>query len=295
MTAPYPREWRENLKRFKTLFFGTSRNAKKCKIVNPEILDFEYDQKYERFTAKAIPALHIENHALGYRIQLYLMEFGLRGFLEGKCLFKSKYQHLSPKNQKEEEQWRKNRLKAYNGSLRHFITALASKTLDTDKSSEKTYTAEIPESSQEKLILSDIELAYKVSPLDGLNKNTAFAKKGLSFYPYPSSTVSRKRPITIYFEVNNLLLNDSGNSSYSVAYEMKSVKPSFWQKINPFSKGSFTISSSYSRRGTRRNEQEYLSIDLERIKPCEYTLTVHVTDEITRASRSSVTRIQVVE
>ena len=38
------RHWKKHLKKFQKFFLGTSRNASKCKITNPEVLDFRKDK-----------------------------------------------------------------------------------------------------------------------------------------------------------------------------------------------------------------------------------------------------------
>ena len=75
VSAKRPRTWKKHLKKFKDIFFGESGNSKKCKIVNPEVLDFHMNDSLECLTASASGPLEIENQALGYRISYYLKEF----------------------------------------------------------------------------------------------------------------------------------------------------------------------------------------------------------------------------
>jgi hypothetical protein len=132
ISAPRPKEWRKNLKTFEDIFLGKSNNARKCKIINPEVLDFTSGTTPGSLNASAEDPLEIENNALGYRI-LYYMEafvFDDRSILwtTGHASFES----LHPKNQKEEKRWVKNRLKAFYGSRRHFFRALISDRLEEE-------------------------------------------------------------------------------------------------------------------------------------------------------------------
>jgi hypothetical protein len=124
--ATYPKDWQQNLRRFEDLFIGTMRFAKDCDILNPEVLDFVYEDDVLQATAK-VP-LEIENRALGYRITFYLKNlYGNihSSFYSGQAFFTE----LTPKNEREAQRWRTNRLEAYRGSLRHFLTALVQKRL----------------------------------------------------------------------------------------------------------------------------------------------------------------------
>lgn len=126
VSAPYPREWRRNLKNFERLFLGTSRNASKCKIFNPEILDFTFDEATHVFTATASQPIEIENQALGYRIFFFFEDFSSKDNASVRFLYKSRFEPLPPKDKNQEERWRKNRIKAYHGSLKHFLASLVS-------------------------------------------------------------------------------------------------------------------------------------------------------------------------
>jgi len=124
VTAPYPRKWRRDLKKFKKMFIGVSQNAKKCEILNPEVLDFQSDTS--GFFAFAHQPLNIINSALGYRIQTHLNAFSFQRE-ELHYSTKSKFELMNPENETQAEEWRNNRLLAYCGSARHFFTSLISK------------------------------------------------------------------------------------------------------------------------------------------------------------------------
>ena len=59
---------------FKANFIGNTPNAKQCKILNPEVIQTDYDPAKRLLTVTATDFLIIENKALGYRIK-YLLNF----------------------------------------------------------------------------------------------------------------------------------------------------------------------------------------------------------------------------
>jgi hypothetical protein len=119
--ARQDRRWRQRLEKFTRLFIGETPNAEQTKIMNPEVLDFE--ERVDRFVARASETLIIENRALGYRIQYFLKEFGStprRTWYDGEPLF----EELEPAGPDEAAIWQSARRKAFMGSFRHFMLAL---------------------------------------------------------------------------------------------------------------------------------------------------------------------------
>lgn len=127
--AAYPKDWKRNLRRFEDLFIGTMHFARDCEIRNPEVLDFVYENNVLQATASA--PLEVENRALGYKITFHLDV--LRGNPQSSIYIgQGFFTELEPKNDREARRWHKNRLEAYRGSLRHFLSALVRDHLDND-------------------------------------------------------------------------------------------------------------------------------------------------------------------
>ena len=142
-----PVEWRKQLEIFTQLFLGSTQNATQCKILNPEVIDFRAEGSTFNATARA--PLEIENLALGYRVEFFLSTFVVgpgigvqahvpapaakptgRGFLTLEGL--PKYVEIEPSTVEEERRWRGNRVRAFKGSLRHFLISLFRKELKTE-------------------------------------------------------------------------------------------------------------------------------------------------------------------
>ncbi len=123
------KERRQHLDKFRKFFLGISRNAEKCTILNPEVLEFSVDEGAEVFRAFANDGLVIENAALGYRIRFVLDEFEVRekrGDRFIKYSGNAGFTELTTDSRRERRRWTKNRERAYRGSPRHFLTALTS-------------------------------------------------------------------------------------------------------------------------------------------------------------------------
>jgi hypothetical protein len=119
-----PAEWRKHLKTFIDVFFGSTPNAPLCKILNPQVLDFAYEEEEDRLVATAREPLEIENRALGYRVHCVLVLF-THSSQTFQYIGFTGFQVLVPRSVDESDQWKVNRRNAYYGSKRHFLRALA--------------------------------------------------------------------------------------------------------------------------------------------------------------------------
>ncbi len=116
------KQWRHDLERFTDLILSTTKNVAATKILNPHVLVFG-ENGNGQFQAVAREPLIIENRALGYKLAFVLDDFvatkqNLRyaGF--------TKFEELAPESEKQYQRWQKNRLRAYRGSLRHFLAII---------------------------------------------------------------------------------------------------------------------------------------------------------------------------
>ena len=130
VTAERSKRWFRNLRRFEEAFLGITENASRTEIINPEILDFE--RRGGQLTATTLHnPLVLKNYSMGYEIEFYLREIQIRGDRMDTYGF-ARYQELLPGNHEEAEDWQKQREKAYQGSFRHFVHALASRSLEKE-------------------------------------------------------------------------------------------------------------------------------------------------------------------
>lgn len=112
----------KHLKTFIKYFMGQSANAKACKILNPEIIEFTTANGFLKATTDDF--LIIENNNLGYKIKYLLNSFQFNEvqhitYYNGDCIFEPMQGTIAQK-----AIWDKNRKLAYNGSLMHYLRSL---------------------------------------------------------------------------------------------------------------------------------------------------------------------------
>ncbi|ASU36489.1 carboxypeptidase regulatory-like domain-containing protein [Mucilaginibacter xinganensis] len=120
---------------FKAEFLGTLTLARECKILNPELLDFNYDGATNTLTASSIDFLIIKNDALGYKIKYLLKNFMLNFAEDQSHIFSYSgiVQFEAMKGSPEEEkQWLQSRQEVYENSQMHFLRSALSGTLAQD-------------------------------------------------------------------------------------------------------------------------------------------------------------------
>jgi hypothetical protein len=113
---------------FEENFIGKTANSSQCIIKNKEVLHFYYYKKKNRLKVLATGPLEIENTALGYAIKYTLDSFtheyaSQLNTYSGYPLFKD----LQPLDEAQKTTWYKNRLKAYQGSMLHFMRSVHDK------------------------------------------------------------------------------------------------------------------------------------------------------------------------
>lgn len=118
------------LELFRPIFLGTLEWASQCKIVNPETIDFDYDDKTGELKASSSDFIIVLNKALGYKVKYLLTDFQVDKNREdiqfnGFVLFEE--MKGSPS---EERQWLRNRKEVYVGSPMHFFRSLLTDELE---------------------------------------------------------------------------------------------------------------------------------------------------------------------
>ncbi len=124
VVAPVPKEWRKRLKEFEKMFFGFTKNAERCRLLNPQVLDFKRDSVGGLWSASTDSALLVENASLGYRITNFIDSFTWTPESVHYRVY-SIFRPLPSQDLKGQEAWTKSREQTYRGSLRHFFSAIA--------------------------------------------------------------------------------------------------------------------------------------------------------------------------
>jgi len=109
------------IRRFEREFFGSTKNASGCKLLNPDMLDFVYNEEFDKLSATSHGFLIIENRALGYRIK-YLLKSFLQDPVQHLMYYTGYYSFEEMDGTPEQQRvWQAERLKTYLGSEMHFL------------------------------------------------------------------------------------------------------------------------------------------------------------------------------
>lgn len=117
---------------FTKYFIGSTPNAAKCELTNPEVLKFFFYKRSNRLKVTAEEPLLISNHALGYQLRYQLDSFvyfygtGINSY-RGYCLFTE----MEDSNNLART-WALNRAKTYEGSQLHFLRSYYDSTVKED-------------------------------------------------------------------------------------------------------------------------------------------------------------------
>ncbi|MFC5409600.1 carboxypeptidase-like regulatory domain-containing protein [Larkinella bovis] len=120
-----PKNWERHLRQFKKLLFGEPFGGQ-CLLVNSEVLHFKEEKN--RLYATADEPLLIENQALGYRLIYALQHFDATPAGEVYSAGTTRFEELKPENERQANRFRRNRLLAYKGSIRHLMASLMDNT-----------------------------------------------------------------------------------------------------------------------------------------------------------------------
>ncbi|MGB2959436.1 MAG: carboxypeptidase-like regulatory domain-containing protein [Bacteroidota bacterium] len=125
VTAVDPAAWRDMLGVFKEQFIGTETFAGECRLMNPEVLDFEKDAESDVLFARTDSVLHFENRALGYRLHILLNTFRW-SHRYNRLFYKhyARFELMQPDDPGDVDRWASRRADAYLGSKRHFLRSL---------------------------------------------------------------------------------------------------------------------------------------------------------------------------
>jgi len=125
ISATEPTEWRTQLNFFIKEFIGESQNADDCKILNPEVLNFHSDQETNNLIASTDSILRVINYALGYRLNIVLLDFRCKSDELIQYRIYLRFEILQANDDEQEQQWIENRQKTYHASFKHFLSTLA--------------------------------------------------------------------------------------------------------------------------------------------------------------------------
>ncbi len=126
VTAESPKRRMKYLDMFEKAFIGESWNARDTEILNPDALEFNFDDKKNTLTVSAKEPLAIRNGSLGY-----LIRYELTGFIltDKNTVYRGfpSFEELTPENSKQLKYWIENRKRTYEASIKCFLYSLVNR------------------------------------------------------------------------------------------------------------------------------------------------------------------------
>jgi hypothetical protein len=161
-----------------------------------------------------------------------------------------------------------------------YVAALEIRNNEKDRVGIYQFVVSVRDYSADTLMVSDIEIAQYV---DNTITKEKFVKpkSTLKVVPNPAAGLLKTKPLTVYYEIYNLTLNDDGKSSYQISYSIKMAdNPNFFGKITGVFSGKKEASTSSVtvKEGKSTSEKEYIGFDISELPSGVATLEIKVKD-----------------
>ncbi len=108
---------------FQDQFIGTSNYAGNCVLINPDVIQFDYNRTYKSLYAFSNKPIVIQNNSLGYTLYCELDDF-LSTENTVKFIGRVRFEELDSNDDKIIKTWVRNRKLSYEGSIRHFFKSV---------------------------------------------------------------------------------------------------------------------------------------------------------------------------
>lgn len=146
------------------------------------------------------------------------------------------------------------------------------------------------------LALSDIEIARSIQPSVG---PSPFTKGRLRVEPEPSHRFGRSRPVSFYYEIYRLALDETRQSRFDVTVRVIPLEveepKGFWDGVRRLFGGKARtpphIASTFSYVREAGTLRQHLSLDLTPLRLGRYRLTVSVEDLVAETTASTSTTL----
>lgn len=128
--------------------------------------------------------------------------------------------------------------------------------------------------------ISDIEMASFVWSI--YEPGSPFVKANRMVMPLPSRIYLPGQELAFYYEVYNLLTDETGETRYRVDYEISEIDGD----------RTFTFKEAGHFTGTTRDARRFGTLNIDNVPPGDYLLTINVHDELGNHEKSTVTRFR---
>ncbi|MCL5019884.1 MAG: hypothetical protein M1426_05415 [Patescibacteria group bacterium] len=163
-----------------------------------------------------------------------------------------------------------------------YVLTIQINTLDSKKFGRQSDTISIPSFSGDSLLLSSIQLAYRIDePEESQMKEP---QSMATVVPYPLQKILYNYPVFAFFEIYNLAHNEKGNALYQINYQVfeQDISPSLLKKLLKKKGEKPIMNTTIKRESIQQTVSDYISFDPAKINKGNLLLTITVQDEITK-------------
>ena len=140
-----------------------------------------------------------------------------------------------------------------------------------------------PDFSQPTLAMSDLVLADFIGPA----QTSRFDRGDLHVSPNPFMRYSTQQPVFVYFELYHLALDEQDRTQFEIEYTLTPKKRRRRNRA--------ALSIRTDRTTETPSPVEHIEIDVRKVDPGDYTLTVSITDKITGETRHRSRPIELIK
>lgn len=138
-------------------------------------------------------------------------------------------------------------------------------------------------SDRDRLMMSDIELAFWVAPSE---EEGPFVKRGLKVIPMASKSFRKNQNAFVFFEIYNLTRDAFGQTKYRVEYTFRARERGAapvralrgMGRMLGLKERAREISIAYEQTGDRADDRAYVELDLQEVSTGGQQVRVSVTD-----------------
>jgi hypothetical protein len=178
-------------------------------------------------------------------------------------------------------------------SLPRSYYRLAVSVEDVDRGRSSAYRTNVSTRDFDRdLALSDVLFAQKIVPVSEVSP---FARGPIEVVPHPIRRYAVGSPVSLYFEIYNLGLDEDGRSSYAVEYRVLPHSDEKRSFLDRFDGEEAVFASRFEGSGYNANEPLHLAIKSENLEPGLYDFLVTVKDEYWQSTAYRQATFRIVE
>jgi len=170
--------------------------------------------------------------------------------------------------------------------------ALHSQLQNSPKLGAYSFTKEIPNYDLPELSISDLLIAYSITPT---SDEYPINRSQLKIVPNPFQRVEIKEPFHLYYEIYNLTYGADDQTSYSISYSIETESQARKLLGLGRKKDAAVLSIETSGESVSSSPIEYAQIDVSNIEPGRYILSVEIVDNNTGIATQRMAQIEIYE